>query len=125
MIVLCILLVFVLAGAGVWLLLKRDTFDVLLGIAVLSHAVLVAILTAGGWADGLRPPLIVGDTVDVTVNGVSETLSTVDPATYIDPVPQALLLTAIVIGFGLLSFFMALVARERADGRDEEAPAEE
>ncbi|MFV3129315.1 Na+/H+ antiporter subunit C [Niveispirillum sp. KHB5.9] len=81
------------AGA-VYLFLSRQFLRVLFGVVLLSNAVNVAILTVGRLTPG-QPPLIAPGT-EILAQGVS------------NPLPQALILTAIVIGFGLLSFALAL-----------------
>lgn len=82
-----------IAGA-VYLFLSRQFLRILFGVILLSNAVNVAIMTVGRLTQGL-PPLIAQGS-DVLAPGVS------------NPLPQALILTAIVIGFGLLSFALAL-----------------
>src|SRR5690606_24403424 len=75
----------ILTASGVWLLLRPRTFQVVIGLALLSYAVNLFILVMGR----LRvdaPPFI-------------EKGLEVDPAIYTDPLPQALVLTAIVISF--------------------------
>lgn len=99
------LFVAVAVGAGAWLLLRRNLFDVLLGVALLSQGVNLSLLASGGYRPDARPPVV------ATAAG-----ATVDPAAYADPLPQALVLTAIVIGFGLLSFLAALAARRLETG---------
>jgi len=96
----------VLGGSGVWLLLRPRTFQVILGLALLSYAVNLFIFSTGGLRRGaaaiLRP-------------GEAGTL-----AQYADPLPQALVLTAIVIGFALLCFALVLGAwLVRHDGHDD------
>lgn len=83
-----------LTAAGVYLLLRLRTFPVILGLTFLSYAVNVFIFISGRLAVGL-PPII-----DKTAAG------------YADPLPQALVLTAIVISFGMTAVIviMALAA---------------
>jgi multicomponent Na+:H+ antiporter subunit C len=69
---------------------------ILLGLALLGHAANLLIFVAAGLTRG-RPP-IVGDTPP-------------PPGTFADPIPQALILTAIVIGFGVFAFALILVRR--------------
>ena len=109
------LFVGVLTGAGVFLLLRARTFDVVLGLTLLSYAVNLLIfvmgrLTVGGAPilDGLREPTL---------------------AHYADPLPQALVLTAIVISFAMTALLLviALVARaetgtDHVDGEEPTAP---
>ncbi len=86
-----------LFAAGVWLILRRSLARLLLGLILLSNAANLIILTAGG----LQPdaPAIIGDDTKVL------------DAAAADPLPQALILTAIVISFGLFAFFLVLIKR--------------
>jgi multicomponent Na+:H+ antiporter subunit C len=84
-------------AAAVYLLLQSRLLQVLLGIALLGHAVNLLIFVSSGLS-GLAVPIV--------PHG-EEVL----PATSVDPLPQALILTAIVIGFGLLGFALALTYR--------------
>lgn len=104
----------VLTGSGVWLLLRPRTFQVLMGLTLLSYATNLFIFGMGRLKPG-REPIIFGD-------------GAVDPALYADPVPQALVLTAIVIGFAstalllvLLLAMRALTGTDHVDGREERA----
>lgn len=96
-----------LVGTGVYLLLSRAILRVVLGLAFVSYGVNLAILAAGG----LRleaPPLL-------SVDGP-----------YVDPLPQALILTAIVIGFGTTALLLTLAVRtHRATGKDDVAAFED
>jgi multicomponent Na+:H+ antiporter subunit C len=83
------LLVGVLVSAGVYLLLGRTLMRQIIGLSLLSHAANVFILLAAG----LRG--------NVPVLGAA-------PTPYTDPLPQALILTAIVISFGVTAFLLAL-----------------
>jgi multisubunit Na+/H+ antiporter MnhC subunit len=106
------LLVGVMAAAGVFLLLRRKVFDVLLGALLLSHAVNLAILVGGGWAAEAKPALLQEKPVPVeTADGVLTKISQIPAETYMDPVPPALILTAIVIGLALMSFLTGLAVR--------------
>ena len=105
------LLIGTLAGSGVWLLLRPRTFQVILGLALLSYAVNLFIF-AMGWVRGGLPPFV--------ERGV-----TVDFAQFADPLPQALVLTAIVISFATTALLLVvvLVARgltgaDHVDGGD-------
>ncbi len=94
MTVLVAALVAVLYGTGVYLLLQRTLTRVILGLALISHGCHLLIMAAGG-PSGLAPlvGLIRGD----------------EPVA--DPLPQALILTAIVITFGITVFLLALAYR--------------
>lgn len=91
------IIVGVLFAGGIYLLLERNLFEILLGIALLSHGTNVLLISMSGWDRDNLPPIL--------EEGIT------DPAMYVDPLPQALILTAIVIGFALLSFLMVLAAR--------------
>jgi multicomponent K+:H+ antiporter subunit C len=85
----------VLAGSGVWLLLRPRTFQVLLGFTLLSYATNLFIFGMGRLSMH-KAPLI-----DAT--------GSVVPSLYADPVPQALVLTAIVIGFATTALFLVVL----------------
>jgi multisubunit Na+/H+ antiporter MnhC subunit len=106
----------VLAGSGVWLLLRPRTFQVLMGLALLSYATNIFIFGMGRLVLQ-RPPLVTPD-----VNGA------IDPSLYADPVPQALVLTAIVIGFATTALFLVvllalrgLTGTDHVDGQEPDA----
>ena len=85
----------VLAGAGVWLVLRPRTFQVLVGLTLLSYAVNLFIFAVGSLAIDREPIVRIG---------LAPTLEN-----YTDPVPQALVLTAIVIGFATTALFLVLL----------------
>lgn len=87
----------VLYGSAVYLLLRRSLVKLLIGLALLSHATNLLIFTAAGLSRG-GPPLIALD---------AELVS----GPIADPLPQALILTSIVIGLGVTAFALALSAR--------------
>ena len=89
------LVVGVLYATGVYMMLRRSVVKLLVGIALLSHAANLLLFSAAGVQRG-RPP-IVGD------GGAAGASA--------DPLPQALVLTAIVISFGVLAFAIALLHR--------------
>jgi multicomponent K+:H+ antiporter subunit C len=89
----------VLVGSGVWLLLRPRTYQVIIGLALLSYAVNLFILSMGRlWTNA--PPLV-------------EPGTTVDPTAFADPVPQALVLTAIVISFATTALFLVVLLASR------------
>jgi multicomponent Na+:H+ antiporter subunit C len=90
----------VLYSAGIYLMLRRRLAQLIIGLGLLSNGTNLLIFTAGGLTRA-RPP-VVPDGADLLV------------APYADPVPQALVLTAIVIGFGLLAFSLVLAHRVHA-----------
>jgi len=104
----------ILSGAGVWLLLRPRTFQVIIGLSLLSYATNLFIFGMGRLA--LHRPPIIDD------NGAT------DFALYADPVPQALVLTAIVIGFATTALFLVMLivlrglsGTDHVDGRERES----
>ena len=93
------LLIGTLAGSGVWLLLRPRTFQVILGLALLSYAVNLFIF-AMGWVRGGLPPIVAAG-------------GAVDPSSYADPLPQALVLTAIVISFATTALLLVVLLASR------------
>jgi multicomponent Na+:H+ antiporter subunit C len=87
----------VLYAAGVYLMLRRRLAQLIIGLSLLSSGTNLLIFTAGGLTRA-RPPVIAAG-------------ATVLEPPYADPVPQALVLTAIVIGFGLTAFALVLAHR--------------
>jgi multicomponent K+:H+ antiporter subunit C len=103
----------VLAGAGVWLILRPRTFQVIIGLSLLSYAVNLFILAMGRLRTG-APPVLVAPAAG-------------DPASHADPLPQALVLTAIVISFATTALFLVvllaargLTGTDHVDGRESE-----
>jgi len=101
----------VLAGSGVWLLLRPRTFQVIIGLSLLSYAVNLFIFGMGRLRSG-APPLIEPGTAG-------------DLAQQADPLPQSLVLTAIVIGFATTALFLVVLLASRGqtgtdhvDGRE-------
>ena len=90
-------LVGVLMAATVYLMLSRNFVRFIFGLALLSHAANLVLFASGGMTRA-RPPLIAA--------GASQPLPDVANA-----VPQALMLTAIVISFSLLTFTLVLAFR--------------
>jgi len=90
-----------LVAGGVYLLLRPRSFDVILGLTLLSYAVNLLIFGMGRLAAG-KPPI-----VDKTL---APTL-----AQHVDPLPQALVLTAIVISFAMTAVLLVVAVRARAD----------
>jgi multicomponent K+:H+ antiporter subunit C len=83
-------------ACGIYLVLRGRTFPVVLGLTLLSYAANVFIFAMGRLAVDV-PPVIS------------------DATAYTDPLPQALVLTAIVIGFGMTAFVVELALRARHD----------
>ena len=93
-----VLLAFVVGGlytAGLYLLLRRSIVKLILGLGLLGHATNLFIFTIGRVTRG-NPPVL-GHEVETVM--------------FADPLPQALILTAIVIGFGVQAFAIVLVKR--------------
>jgi len=88
-----------LTAAGVYLLLRERTFSVLLGLTLLSYAVNLFVFATGRLEVGAAPRIQPG------------------VEAYADPLAQALVLTAIVIGFAMTAFavVLAIAARHRLD----------
>ena len=89
----------VLGGSGVWLVLRPRTFQVLMGLSLLAHAVNLFIFSMGSLVID-RPPIV--------AEGVPPDLDH-----YTDPMPQALVLTAIVIGFATTALFLVVLLASR------------
>lgn len=91
------LIIGVLTACGVYLMLRGRSFPVVLGLTLLSYAVNVFLFAMGRLTIG-QPPII--------REGLSQ---------YTDPLPQALVLTAIVISFGMTAFAIVLALKARAE----------
>jgi multicomponent K+:H+ antiporter subunit C len=98
-----------MTAAGIYLILRRHTFPVILGLAMLSYAVNLFIFASGRIVIGL-PPIY-----DKAAVG------------YTDPLTQALVLTAIVISFGMSAVIVMLAlgaflesGHDRIDMQDDE-----
>jgi multicomponent K+:H+ antiporter subunit C len=96
-----------LTGAGIYLTLRERTFSVILGLTLLSYAVNLLIFVSGRLMIG-APPLIIGGATRHT-----------------DPLPQALVLTAIVISFGMTAYLVALALRAKGDAGTDHVDARE
>ncbi len=102
----------ILTASGIWLLFRPRTFQVVLGLCLLSYAVNLFIVAAGRLRTD-APPII----------GRGE----VDPTQYVDPLPQALVLTAIVISFATTALLLVvllaargLTGTDHVDGSEED-----
>ncbi|WP_340023623.1 Na(+)/H(+) antiporter subunit C [Paenibacillus sp. FSL K6-1096] len=82
----------ILFTIGVYLILSRSLLRIVLGTSLLTHGVHLLLLTMAGLKTGSAPIL-----------GKAES--------YVDPLPQALILTSIVISFGVTAFFFVLAYR--------------
>ncbi|MDD2535471.1 MAG: Na+/H+ antiporter subunit C [Macromonas bipunctata] len=85
----------VLASAGVWLVLRPRTFQVLIGLSLLSYAVNLFIFSVGSLSVDREPIVQPGLAPDLLH--------------YTDPLPQSLVLTAIVIGFATTALFLVVL----------------
>ncbi|MDQ0427946.1 MULTISPECIES: Na(+)/H(+) antiporter subunit C [Caryophanaceae] len=90
---LIIILVGVLTTVAIYLVLSKNVVRVILGTAILSHAVHLLILAMGGLKQGTVP--LLGEEAEI----------------YVDALPQALILTAIVISFAVTAFILVLAYR--------------
>lgn len=91
----------VLGGSGVWLVLRPRTFQVLMGLALLSYAVNLFIFAMGSLSLDKEP---------IVQPGLVPNLEN-----YTDPLPQALVLTAIVIAFAMTAVTVVVAMRHHAD----------
>ena len=87
----------ILYAAGFYLILRRSMVKLVIGIILLSHATNLLLFLMGRLVPG-QPPLIAEGVKQLT-------------GSYADPLPQALILTAIVIGFGLQIFAIVLISK--------------
>ena len=85
-----------LVACGVYLLLRARTMPVILGLVLLSHGVNLALFLGGGVPASAQPPLVDGSGAERA-----------------DPLPQALVLTAVVISFAMTAFAIILALRNR------------
>ena len=93
----------VMTSCGVWLVLRPRTYQVIIGLSLLSYAVNLFIFGVGGLKTNVPPILADG----------------VPTSTLADPVPQALVLTAIVIGFATTALFLVVLLASRGlNGND-------
>jgi len=90
----------VLGGSGLWLLLRPRTFQVIIGLSLISYAVNLFIFSMGRLRVGAPPVLL-----HPSVPG--------DLEHYTDPLPQALVLTAIVISFAMTALFLVVMLAAR------------
>jgi multicomponent Na+:H+ antiporter subunit C len=86
-----------LFAAGIYMMLRRSVVKLVIGLALIGHASNLIIFTAGGLTRA-RPALVPPGAV-------------MPVAPHADPLPQALILTAIVISFSVMAFSIVLVAR--------------
>ncbi len=99
----------VLFATGVFCLLRRCLMRLIIGLVLLGNAANLLVFSAGGLTTGVPAVIPSGETVA--------------PAGAADPLPQALVLTAIVIGFGLIVFSITLIHRARAASGNDDVDA--
>ncbi|MEM8867327.1 MAG: Na+/H+ antiporter subunit C [Verrucomicrobiota bacterium] len=90
-------LVGVLFAVGTYCLMRRSIVKLVIGVILISQGANLLVFSSGGLLAG-RPALV-------------QSGETAPPAPFGDPLPQAMVLTAIVIGFGLTAFLLVLVCR--------------
>lgn len=95
-------LIAVFFGCGTYLIQQNSFVKVVFGFGLLSHAANMLILLMAGPAEGLQAPI---------VPGTPGQPGPADLAAFADPLPQALILTAIVIGFALTAYLCMLLYR--------------
>ena len=102
----------VLTGSGVWLILRPRTFQVILGLSMISYAVNLVIFAVGRLR--VDAPPIVGKGAEAATR-------------FDDPLPQALVLTAIVISFAMTALMLVVLLASRGltgtdhvDGKEDE-----
>ncbi|ANZ32430.1 Na(+)/H(+) antiporter subunit C [Staphylococcus carnosus] len=88
-----IIIIGILTFAGTYMILSKNLIRIVLGTAIYTHVANLVILAMSGF-DGKNVPIINGEGKN-----------------YVDPLPQALILTAIVIGFAVTAFLLVLVYR--------------
>lgn len=103
-----------LTASGVWLVLRPRTYQVIIGLSLLSYAVNLFIFSMGRLYVNMPPVL--------------REAAKGEPAQYVDPLPQALVLTAIVISFATTALFLVvllaargLTGSDHVDGQEPEA----
>lgn len=91
--ILIIILSGILVAAGVYLILSKSLIRIIIGSSIISHAVNLLLLTSG------------------TLKNAASPIYSGKQKVYVDPIPQALILTAIVISFAVTAFFLVLAFR--------------
>lgn len=92
----------IMTAAGIFLILRRRTFPVILGLSLITYAVNVFLFATGRLA--LDAPAVLNKYEDVP---------------YTDPLPQALVLTAIVISFGMTAVTVMMALGAHLSGGDD------
>jgi multicomponent Na+:H+ antiporter subunit C len=94
------ILVGVLVACAVYLILQAGFVRILFGFVLLSNAINLLVLLVSGDPSGRAEPIV---------------RPAAGPDTMVDPLPQALVLTAIVIGFGVIAYLVMLLYRTYHD----------
>ena len=97
-----------LYACGLYLMLRRRLAQLIIGLSLLANGSNILIFAAAGVTRG-QPPIIKEGAVG--------------PASFADPVPQSLILTSIVIGFGVLAFALVLAHRVHASAGSDDIDA--
>ncbi len=100
------ILVGIMTASAIYLLLRARTFPVVLGLSLLGYAINVFLFASGRLLAGSAP---------LVEQGLAQLP---------DPLPQALVLTAIVIGFGMTAFLVVLALRALRDLGDDRVDSE-
>ncbi|ADI73818.1 NADH-ubiquinone oxidoreductase chain 4L [Methanohalobium evestigatum Z-7303] len=110
----------ILFGLGTFLILRKDVIKVIIGLSIISHAVNVFIVSSGVF-NGDNAPIINGHGSDSSSNIIfndvldndvlAPVVANTKEVVYVDPLVQALVLTAIVIGFSITAFILILAYR--------------
>jgi multicomponent K+:H+ antiporter subunit C len=99
-----------LTASGVWLILRPRTFQVIIGLSLLSYAVNLFIVAMGRVRTGA--PVLIAKEIG-------------DPTKHADPLPQALVLTAIVISFATTALFLVVLLASRGLARTDHIDGQE
>lgn len=100
----------VVFGAGIWLILRPRTFQLITGLMLMSYAINLFIFAMGRlWVN--KPP------ITLTPN--------IDPSLFADPLPQGLVLTAIVIGFATTALYLVIMIGARGLSGSDHVDGEE
>ncbi|MDF1534280.1 MAG: NADH-quinone oxidoreductase subunit K [Methanosarcinaceae archaeon] len=108
----------ILFGVGTFLIMRRDIIRVIIGLSILSHAVNIMIMSVGIF-DGTKVPIIMehlsadSSTIftDSLINGTLAPVTAGMHVEYVDPLVQAMVLTAIVISLATTAFILILAYR--------------
>lgn len=111
----------ILFGVGTFLIMRRDIIRVIIGLSILSHAVNIMIMSVGIF-DGTKVPIITelssgtadgSGTIftDSLINGTLAPMTSGMHVEYVDPLVQAMVLTAIVISLATTAFILILAYR--------------